>query len=99
MYNDSVDALIYSVRMVVDSASLGVMQFVADKMGVDIDISARAGQRYSSRGGDCTSVVPKGYCHVTVNPVTDQIKDFWDKVSKEKTRRKLVLEASAAAST
>jgi len=92
-----VDALIYSVRMVVDSASLGIMQFVADKMGVDIDISARAGQRYSSRGGDCTSVVPKGYCHVTVNPVTDQIKYFWDEVSKEKSKRRLAAEASALA--
>ena len=91
------DALIYSVRMVVDSASLGIMQFVGEKMGVNIKVSARAGQRYSSRGGEGTSIVPKGYSHIVVNPGTDQIKTFWEKVSQEKTKRRLILEASALA--
>lgn len=91
------DAIIYSVRMVVDSASLGIMQFVGDKMGVDIQISAKAGQRYSSRGGEGTSIVPRGYSHVIVNPGTDQIKSFWEKVSQEKTKRRLIAEASAVA--
>lgn len=91
------DALIYSVRMVVDSASLGIMQFVGDKMGVNIKVSARAGQRYSSRGGEGTSIVPKGYSHVVVNPGTDQIKTFWEKVSQEKSKRRLAAEASALA--
>ena len=92
------DALIYSVRMVVDATSLGIMQFVGDKMGVDIKISARAGQRYSSRGGEGTSIVPKGYSHIVVDPGTDQIKTFWEKVSQEKSKRRLAAEASALAS-
>lgn len=85
--------------MVVDSASLGVMQFVGSKMGVAIKVSARAGQRYSSRGGEGTSIVPKGYSHIVVNPGTDQIKTFWEKVSQEKTKRRLILEATTPATT
>jgi len=94
-----VDPVLYSVKMVVDSASLVVMQFVADKMGVVINISAKAGQRYSNRGGDCISIVPVGYCHVIVNPGTDRIKDFWERVSKEKTKRRLILESQLASVT
>lgn len=90
------DAVLYSVRMVVDAASLSVMQFVANKTGVAIDISARAGQKYSNRGGLETSIVPQGYSHIVVNPGTDTLKDFWEKVSREKTKRRLILEASAA---
>ena len=89
----------YSVKMVVDSASLGVMQFVASKMGVDIKVSARPGQRYSSRGGEGTSIVPRGYSHIIVNPGTDQIKTFWEKVSQEKSKRRLAAEAIAATTT
>lgn len=88
------DIIQKSVKLVVDLGSLTVMQFVGDKMGVMIDISAKAGQRYSSRGGEGTSVVPKGYCHVVVNPPADKMKEFWEKVSQEKTKRRLILEAS-----
>ena len=86
---------VYLVRMVVDVNSLGVMQYVADKTAVKVKVLAKAGQRYSSRGGENTSIVPKGYCHILVDQGTDRIKNYWNKVSHEKTKRRLILEANA----
>lgn len=90
----SIDTQTYKLRMVVDADSLVVMKLIGTRMGVTIDISAKAGERYSSHGGEGTLMVPEGYCHISINPGTAKINDFWDKVSHEKTRLRKIWEAA-----
>lgn len=80
--------------MVVDLESLGIMEFIAAKTGVVIKVTAKAGERYSSHGGEGTLVVPDGYVHISVNPGNTKINDYWDKVCVEKTKRRKIWEAA-----
>jgi len=86
MYMDSAS---WSVKMIADASSLSLMQEISEQIGATIEIIAKSGGRYSYRGGEGTSIVPKGSCFVCIN-AGNKIKTFWDLVSKEKTKRHLV---------
>ncbi len=89
------EAKAHLVKMVVDANSLECMQHVANLMGIKIEILATSGNRYSYRGGEGegTSIVPMGCNYIAIN-AGDKLKTFWDKVSVEKTKRRLIWEAA-----
>jgi hypothetical protein len=83
-----IDTQAILVRMVIDLESMEVMEFIGNKMGVAIKVTAKAGERYSIRGGEAVSIVPPGYCHIEIDPKKARINDFWEKVRAEKTKRR-----------
>lgn len=92
--SDSGKVSTWPVRMIADSNSLDIMKFVGGKMGIEVSVLARAGERYSNQGGERILVVPKGNSHVVINAQRSNINEFWTKVSQEKTARRLVWEAA-----
>ncbi len=83
------DSSIWSVRMIADEDSLKIMQQVGKNIGARIEILAKGGTRYSYRGGEGTSLVPDNSNYICIH-AGNQIKDFWEKVSKEKTKQRLI---------
>lgn len=87
-YYMGMDTEEWPVKMVTDWESLESMKHVGDTMGVRIEIIAKAGKRYSNRGGEGTSLVPKGCNYVSIH-AGGKMRLFWDLVCKEKTKRRL----------
>ncbi len=89
LYKD--DTVSWPIKMIADLTSLEVMKFVANKMGVSINVLAKVGQKYSNRGGESSLIVPKNYSHILINAGNKKkTNDFWTQVSSEKTKRRLI---------
>ncbi len=72
----------WPVKMIADLGSLDSMRYVGGSMGVTIEVLAKAGHRYGA------SIVPAGYSYVCIS-AGNKMTQFWDLVSKEKTKRRL----------